>query len=249
MLPIYLLEDDELQRKNYSEFINNSIMINDSDMELKLATDTSEKLLDSCDKETKGLFFLDMEIADNKIAGLEVAEKIKREMPLAQIVFITTHDELTLVTLERRIAPLDYIIKNKGMDSIKKSINNDIALTQHYFENFVHHSRNLLNYRIGSRFFSILMDDVIMLFTETTSPGRVTFITKNQRGSFMESLNSLEKKYPDLFRCDRSYLVNLDNATAYDSKSRVLTFIDNSSCKVSFRKSRELMNALENKLK
>ncbi|APX72137.1 response regulator transcription factor [Companilactobacillus allii] len=249
MLPIYLLEDDEVQRNNYSEFINNSIMINASDMELKLATDTTEELFNSCKNETKGLFFLDMEIAANEIAGLEAAEKIKQAMPLAQIVFITTHDELTLITLERRIAPLDYIIKNKGMDSIKKSINNDIALAQHYFENFVHHSRNLLNYKIGSRFFSVLMDDVIMLFTETTSPGRVTFITKNQRGSFMESLNSLETKYPNLFRCDRSYLVNLDNAKAYDSKSRILTFIDHSTCKVSFRKSRELMNSLEKKLK
>ena len=249
MLPVYLLEDDNVQRENYSDFIHNSIMINDADMELKLVTGTTDELFDSLDKQTKGLFFLDMEIADNKTAGLEAAEQIKKLIPLAQIVFITTHDELTLITLERRIAPLDYIIKNKGMDAIKKSINNDIALTQHYFENFAHHSRNLFNYKIGSRFFSVLMDDVIMLFTEKAAPGQVTLITKNQHGSFMGSLNSLETQYPDLFRCDRSYLVNLDNARTYDSKSRVLTFIDDSFCKVSFRKSRELMNSLETKIK
>lgn len=247
MLPIYLLEDDDVQRKNYIEFINNSIMINDAHMELKLATATTEELFSACVAPEKGIFFLDMEIGNNNTAGLEAAERIKKEVPLAQIVFITTHDELSLVTLERRIAPLDFILKNKGIDSIKKSINNDIALAQNYYNNFAHHSQNLFNYRIGSRFFNVLMDDVIMLFTETTAPGQVTLITKNQRSSFSGSLSSIESVYQNLFRCDRSYLVNLENAVTYDSRNRILTFIDNSTCKVSFRKGRELLEKFEDR--
>lgn len=247
MLPVYLLEDDDVQRKNYSEFINNSIMINDADMELKLATARTEELFNTCVAPEKAIFFLDMEIDDNNTAGLEAAERIKKEVPLAQIIFITTHDELSLVTLERRIAPMDYILKNKGIDSIKKSINNDIALAQNYFEKFAHHSQNLFNYRIGSRFFNVLMDDVIMLFTEKAAPGQVTLVSKNQRSSFSGSLNSIESVYPNLFRCDRSYLVNLENAQTYDGKNRILTFIDNSTCKVSFRKGRELLGILEDK--
>ncbi|WP_125569175.1 response regulator transcription factor [Companilactobacillus insicii] len=247
MLPIYLLEDDDVQRENYIKFINNSIMINDANMQLKLATAKTEGLFDSCVAPEKGIFFLDMEIGDNNTAGLDAAERIKKEVPLAQIIFITTHDELSLVTLERRIAPLDFILKNKGIDSIKKSINNDIVLAQKYYNNFAHHSQNLFNYRIGSRFFNVLMDDVIILFTEKVAPGQVTLITKNQRSAFSGSLNSIESVYQDLFRCDRSYLVNLDNATTYDSKNRILTFIDNSTCKVSFRKGRELLSILEEK--
>ncbi|WP_125589668.1 response regulator transcription factor [Companilactobacillus jidongensis] len=247
MLPIYLLEDDDVQRKNYSKFINNSIMINDANMELKLATAKTEALFDSCVAPEKAIFFLDMEIDNNNIAGLEAAERIKKEVPLAQIIFITTHDELSLVTLERRIAPMDYILKSKGNDSIKKSINNDIALAQNYFDRFARHSQNIFNYRIGSRFFNILMDDVIMIFTEKIAPGQVTLISKHQRSSFSGSLNSIENIYPDLFRCDRSYLVNLDNAKSYDGKERILTFTDGSTCKVSFRKGRELLGILEDR--
>ncbi|EOR85201.1 LytTR family transcriptional regulator DNA-binding domain-containing protein [Latilactobacillus sakei] len=48
-----------------------------------------------------------------------------------------------------------------------------------------------------------------------------------------------------LFRCDKSYLVNLSNIANYDSKTRSLSFIDGSEAKVSFRKSRELVAKLK----
>jgi Response regulator of the LytR/AlgR family len=217
MYPIYLLEDNEIQRKNYKLFIENGIMINDANMELKKAAGTVEELFQD-ELPEQGLFFLDMEILDDKMAGLNAAEKIRKQMPLAQIVFITTHDELSIVTLERRIAPLDYILKDKGLDDIKQNINNDIQIVQENIQQYTHKSQNLFGYKIGSRFFSLIMNDVIMLFTEQSAPGRVTLVGKNQRAEFIGSLNALEKQYTNLFRCDRSFLVNLDNATDYDTK-------------------------------
>ena len=87
-------------------------MINEFAMELRVATDDQKIILADLNQQQDGLFFLDMEIGEDKQAGLELASRIRATIPLAKIVFITTHDELSFVTLERRIAPLDYILKD-----------------------------------------------------------------------------------------------------------------------------------------
>jgi len=197
--------------------------------------------------QTQALYFLDMEIDNNKLAGLNIAEKIRKDTQLAQIIFITTHDELSLTTLERKIAPVDYILKDKGLEEIKQRITDDIELAQQNLQKYSHCSKDILDYKIGSRYFSILMDDVIMLYTQKDVPGRIFIITKNQLAEFNGSLNNFEEEYPNLFRCNRSYLVNLENATSYDSRTRTLSFIDESTCEVSFRKNKELIKILSNK--
>ncbi|MFC6175348.1 response regulator transcription factor [Companilactobacillus huachuanensis] len=247
MFPVYLLEDNSIQRQKYVEFIQNGILINDANLELKSTSDSVEKFYQDYVPKEQGLYFLDMEIRDDKFAGLNIAEKIRKDDPMAQIVFITTHDELSLTTLERKIAPMDYILKNKGLDEIKHRITDDIEMAQNNLQKYSHSSKNLLDYKIGSRYFSIMMDDVIMLYTQKDVPGRIFIVTKNQLAEFSGSLNTFETDYPSLFRCNRSYLVNLDNATTYDSHSRTLSFIDNSTCEVSFRKSKELTRLLSKK--
>lgn len=247
MFPVYLLEDNEVQRQKYAEFIKNGILINDANLELKTVSATVADFFEHYVPQEQGLYFLDMEIDQNKLAGLNVAERIRRDSPLAQIVFITTHDELSLTTLERKIAPMDYILKDKGLEEIKQRITDDIQDAKIGLQKYSHSSKNLLDYKIGSRYFSILMDDIIMLYTQKDAPGRIFVISKNQLAEFTGSLNTLESDYPSLFRCNRSYLVNLDNATTYDAKTRTLSFIDDSSCEVSFRKSKELTKILSKK--
>ncbi|KRN97756.1 response regulator transcription factor [Companilactobacillus kimchiensis] len=247
MFPIYLLEDNDIQRQKYAEFIKNGILINDANLELKSITGTVEDFLQDYVPQEQGLYFLDMEIQSNKLAGLNIAERIRKDTPLAQIVFITTHDELSLTTLERKIAPMDYILKDKGLDEIKHRITDDIETAQNNLHRYSHSSKNLLDYKIGSRYFSILMDDIIMLYTQKDVPGRIFIVSKNQLAEFNGSLNTFEINYPSLFRCNRSYLVNLENATTYDSHTRTLSFIDESTCEVSFRKNKELIKLLSNK--
>lgn len=247
MFPVYLLEDNEIQRQKYAEFIKNGILINDANLQLKTVVGTVDAFFEAYQPQEQGLFFLDMEIDDNKLAGLNIAERIRRDAPLAQIVFITTHDELSLTTLERKIAPMDYILKDKGLEEIKHRITDDIQAAQLSLQKYSHSSKNLLDYKIGSRYFSILMDDIVMLYTQKDAPGRIFIVSKNQLAEFTGSLNTLETEYPNLFRCNRSYLVNLDNATTYDVKTRKLSFIDDSSCEVSFRKSKELTKILSKK--
>lgn len=245
MYPVYLLEDDLQQQAIYQQIIANTIMINEFGMTLKCAASDTETLLAAIKDQQRGLFFLDMEIEDNRQAGLEVATKIRQMMPFAQIVFITTHEELTLLTLERKIAPLDYILKDQSMAEIKRQLIDDLLLAEKQNEAAAYHRENLFSYKIGPRFFSLPLKEVVYLYTEKENPGHINLLAVTRKVTFPGNLNALETQYPMLFRCDKSYLVNLSNIANYDSKTRSLSFIDGSEAKVSFRKSRELVAKLK----
>jgi len=245
MFPIYLLEDDVTQRDEYARIINNTIMINEYAMQLVVASADPEVILDQVDNPKTGLFFLDMEIGENRQAGLELASQLRQQYPFVQIVFITTHDELSFLTLERRIAPLDYILKDQAPDIIMQKIIKDINIVQRNLEAEVQHHQELLGYKIGARFFSVPIGDVIMLNTAKARPGCVVLTAKNKQVDFPGNLNAFEQKYPQLFRCDKSALINLDYISSYDYQNKEVTLMEDIKCKVSFRKARELNKILK----
>ena len=245
MFSIYLLEDNLEQQAYYMKVIKNTIMINDYAMKLVCATNDVEKLESSILEQEQGLFFLDMEIGSQTDAGLKLASKIRQRRPFAQIVFITTHDELAFLTLERKIAPLDYILKDKTLENIKSKIIEDINLARAQYVEALYHQQKLFGYRIGSRYFSVPMNELVMLYTVKERPGSVTVIAKNRQAEFPGNLNNLEEKYPNLFRCDKSYLVNLDHVRSFDAQARQLQFNQGLVCKVSFRKARDLTKLLK----
>ncbi|MCQ7016930.1 LytTR family DNA-binding domain-containing protein, partial [Clostridioides difficile] len=104
-----------------------------------------------------------------------------------------------------------------------------------------------LGYKIGTRFFSVPINDVIMLSTNKERPGSIRLTAKNKVADFPGDLNSFENKYSQFFRCDKSSLVNIDYVDSYDYQKKELTMIDNIKCSVSYRKSRELNKILKKK--
>lgn len=247
MFPIYLLEDDEAQRVEYISIIKNIIMIKEYDMQLVVATGDLQELMNNIVNSKEGLFFLDMEIGEQTQAGLNLADEIRQQLPFAQIVFITTHEELSFLTLERRIAPLDYILKEQGLDDIKQKIVKDIDATQTILKTETVQHKDILGYKIGTRFFSVPINDVIMLSTNKERPGSIRLTAKNKVADFPGNLNSFENKYSQFFRCDKSALVNVNYIDSYDYQKKELTMIDNIKCSVSYRKSRELNKILKKK--
>lgn len=84
------------------------------------------------------------------------------------------------------------------------------------------------------------MKDLILLYTLKEFPGRVNLETSNRKVSFPGNLNSLEEKYTNLLRVDKSSLVNTNKIINYNSHTRRLYLENNVDCNVSFRKSAEV---------
>lgn len=245
LFPLYLLEDNSNQRKAYATIIRNTIMINELPMNLICETGDSGVLLNFIDQTHEGLFFLDMEIGSHREEGLEIAMKIRQALSRSYIIFITTHEELSLLTLERKVSPFDYIVKEKGFDNIKKNIIDDILQINDFLKKDEYKNNNVFNYHIGNQYFVIPISEIIYLSTSKQTNHRVTLVTKSKVVEFIGNLNDLEKKYSMLFRCDRSFLVNLDQLEYFDNNRRELFFKNGSVVSASIRKSWKLLKILK----
>nr|WP_262350752.1 LytTR family DNA-binding domain-containing protein [Lactiplantibacillus plantarum] len=138
-------------------------------------------------------------------------------------------------------------MKEQGLDDIKQKIVKDIDATQTILKTETVQHKDILGYKIGTRFFSVPINDVIMLSTNKERPGSIRLTAKNKVADFPGDLNSFENKYSQFFRCDKSSLINIDYVDSYDYQKKELTMIDNIKCSVSYRKSRELNKILKKK--
>ncbi|GEO79730.1 response regulator plnd [Companilactobacillus mindensis DSM 14500] len=236
MFSIYLLEDNDKQRAYYREIIDNTVMINDYSIDV-IESNNMESFYNSFSKDQFGLFFLDMEIDGDIKAGIKIAEFVRNSIPDARIVFVTTHEELAFLTLERKISPLDYVLKDKSSKDIKEKIINDIELTEKYYQSSIFKKELTFGYKVGSKYFSIPMKELVLLYTEKNSPGRVNLESDNRKVSFPSNLNLIEAKYSNLLRVDKSSLANVDRVVSYDSRKRILYLDNGIQCGVSIRKS------------
>lgn len=239
MFPIYLLEDDDRQRNYYKEIVQNTVIINDYPMQIQEASNVVD-FKAKFKQQQYGLFFLDMEIDDDIEAGLKVADFVRKNMADAQIVFITTHEELAFLTLERKISPMDYILKDLDITEVKNKIIDDVNLAQKYYQDSIYNKESTFGYKIGSKYYSVPMKELIVLQTEKEYPGRVTLLADNREASFPGSLSTFEKKYSNLMRVDKSSLINVEKIVSYDSHLRILTMADEVQCNVSYRKTAEV---------
>ncbi|TLQ04273.1 response regulator transcription factor [Pediococcus stilesii] len=249
MLHAYILEDDSKQREIYKHLIESYIFIEGMDIKLELATDDPQVLLAMVErnKDQRGLFFLDIEIDQNNIDGLEVAEKVRNQLNFAEIVFVTSHSEMAFLTFERKIEPLDYIIKDNGQDEIAKNLRDDVRVSYHRYQNHVFASEQHFSYQIGSRVYELPMNQLLYIATVSGQPGKIEVHHMQGMVEYPGNLNELEAKYSNLFRCHKSFLVNLEKVKCYDAKDRTVVLQDGSTCDVSFRKENVLRKALVKK--
>ena len=112
MIDIYICEDIQKQRERIAYYVETAIMIEEYDMELKLATDDAGAFLQAVKKsKNTGLYFLDIDLGSGK-NGLELAREIREYDPRGFIVFVTSHSEMSLLTFQYKVEALDFIVKD-----------------------------------------------------------------------------------------------------------------------------------------
>lgn len=241
-LPIILCDDDIILMSHYKGIIENWIMINDFDMKLVLATTDPKDIFLFLEKNalTNSLFFLDIDLG-KQLTGIDVAQKIRSENEFAQIVFITSHQELALETLKRQIAPLDYIVKG---DTEKSQI--EEILTGRHKQTFVDRQFNErhLSFMIGSRNFRVDISAIYFLEASVT-PHKVVLYGENMMYEFYGKMNDLEQEYPELIRIHKSFLINPNQVKVVDYKTRIIYFPEEYTCSFPLAKSKLLKKTID----
>ncbi len=111
-MKIFVCEDDQRQREHMVSIIKNYIMIEEKPMELALATnDPYEVLEQSKELNDIGCYFLDIQL-EADMNGIKLASEIRKHDPVGNIIFVTSHSELTYLTFVYKVAAMDFIFKD-----------------------------------------------------------------------------------------------------------------------------------------
>lgn len=238
MLTTFILEDNAKQRFYYQQIVRTQIMIDQLDMQLALVTATPQKIKHYLQHQphTHGLFLLDIEIGNQLTAGLDLAEWIRNHFVDARIIFLTTHTEMAFLTFERKIAPLDYLLKDNGAPKVEQQLRQDLKIAQQRFQQTILHTKQKFGYRIGQRYYEIPFSQFYFLETVPGNTGKLIIHADHQQAEFIGRLSEQAEKYPHLFLAHRSILLNPQTITSFDAAKRIAYFPDQQKCVVAFRK-------------
>ncbi|ALS37572.1 DNA-binding response regulator [Enterococcus ureilyticus] len=222
--PIIICEDQIIQLNQIETIIQNFILFHNNLFQITLKTQSPEEVKKYLHKfkPKQGIYFLDIDL-NHKMNGIELAEEIRSHDVQAKIIFITTHDEMIPLTIKRRIETLGFVVKDQSLESYRAEIVELLALAQHRIDSLKIEQNNAFVFSIGSQTFLLDLQEIYLL-EPSALPHRVTLYTKNGQYEFYGKLTDIEKKYPVLFKINRSCLINPKNVREIEFKKRLIYF-------------------------
>ncbi|MGC3727995.1 response regulator transcription factor [Enterococcus faecalis] len=244
--PIIICEDQLIQLNQLDTIIQNFILFHNDLFKISLKTQSPaevEKYLKKF-KPVQGIYFLDIDL-NHSIDGIDLAEKIRTQDVQAKIIFITTHDEMLPLTIQRRVEALGFIIKDQPLESYRAEITELLCLAQKRIDATRDNKKQAFIFSVGSQTYNLDLREI--LFIEPSKlPHRVIVYSKNEQYEFYGKLAELKKKYPMLVRINRSCLANLQQVEKIDFKTRSVYFNSNLIRSFSLGKAAKIKEHLKN---
>ena len=234
MLNIFVCEDNTAQRQIIVQTIQNTVLIEELDMQLVSDAEDPYMLLEKVKtSQNTGIYFLDIDLNSN-MNGMKLAQQIRLFDPRGFIIFITAHSELSYMTFQYRVEAMDFILKDNPAEA-KVKIRECLlkAMERHTLE--TNKTHKVYTIEIGGRKIGVDYDDI--LFFETSSNvHKVILHAKERQIEFSSTMKELTSTLGGNFvRCHRSFLVNKNNIKEVDVKNRILYFTNGETCMMSTR--------------
>lgn len=234
MLDIFVCEDNEVQRRTIVQIIQNTVLIEELDMQLVLDAGDPYILLERVKtSQNTGIYFLDIDLGSN-MNGLKLAQQIRLYDPRGFIIFVTAHCELSYMTFQYRVEAMDFVLKDNPAEAelkIKECLLN--AMERYTLQT----NRTHKVYTIETSGKKISIDYEDILFFETSSNlHKVILHAKDRQIEFPGTIKELASALSgDFVRCHRSFLINKKNIKEIDAKNRIIHFINGETCLMSTR--------------
>lgn len=235
MVPIFICEDDAIQRHRLEDIIKKYVMIEDYDMEIVLSTDSPNDLSQYVDehRDVRGLYFLDIDLGQ-EMNGVELGASIRKKDIYSRIVFITTHSELMTLTFTYKVEAMDFIAKDEP-ESIQKKVQECLQRVNEYHTSVTINEVDRIKLKINNQIRVFDLNDV-MFFETTDNSHKLKLHLENSWIELYGSLNEIENLAEDFVRIHKSYVVNKRNIMTIDQKNRELTMSNGETCMASARK-------------
>lgn len=234
MIRVVICEDQKKQLDEITSIVRKQIMIEDYDMDIVLATQKADDVIDiiNNDDTSNFLFFLDVDLQSN-ISGIKLGSMIREKLPSAKIVFITTHSELAYMTFVYKVEAMDYIPKDDTTHfetRIRESV--DTAYKRYMLEGQNRHQSVTVN--VNDREIQLPVDKI--LFIESAySPHKLAIHLENRIVEYYGKIKDVEDFNPYFVRSHQSYVVNIANVREIDKANRIAIMSDGEECLISVR--------------
>ena len=234
MLDIFVCEDNAAQRRTVINIIQNTVLIEELDMQLTLDTGDPYVLLEKVKtSQNTGVYFLDINLNSN-MNGMKLAQQIRLYDPRGFIIFITAHSELSYMTFQYRVEAMDFVLKDNPAEA-KVKLRECLlhAMERHTLQ--TNKTHKVYTLEVGGRKISVDYEDI--LFFETSSNiHKVILHAKDRQIEFPGALKELTGVLDGNFvRCHRAFLVNKNNIKEVDTKNRIIHFANGETCLMSTR--------------
>ncbi len=234
MLNIFVCEDNAVQRRTIVQIIQNTILIEELDMQLFFDAGDPYALLEKVKtSQNTGIYFLDIDL-NSSMNGMKLAQQIRLFDPRGFIIFITSHSELSYMTFQYRVEAMDFVLKDNPAE-VKVKIRECLLNAMERYTLQTNKTHKVYTIEAGGRKISVDYDDII--FFETSSNiHKVILHAKDRQIEFSSALKDLTCALDDNFvRCHRSFLVNKNNIKEVDLKNRIIYFTNGETCLMSTR--------------
>ena len=234
MLDIFVCEDNAAQRRTVVNIIQNTVLIEELDMQLTLDTGDPYMLLKKIKtSQNTGIYFLDIDL-NSSMNGMKLAQQIRLYDPRGFIIFITAHSELSYMTFQYRVEAMDFVLKDNPAEAkvkLRECLLN--AMERHTLQ--TNKTHKVYTLEVGGRKISVDYEDI--LFFETSSNiHKVILHAKDRQIEFPGTIKELASALSgDFVRCHQSFLINKKNIKEIDAKSRIIHFINGETCLMSTR--------------
>lgn len=232
-MDIVICEDDRFQLERTKEIIENFAMMEDNGMKVVLATTNPHDVVSFLQNEKADCYFLDIDLKD-EITGITLGSKIREDDPIASLVYITTHAEMSFLTFIYKLAALDFIIKDNP-DTLKEKILSTLKEAhRRYLKLGEQESVQKLQIKTTGRTHNIDFQD-IYFFEASPDSHKIILHLENEHIEFYGRLKNFEGLHSDLYRCHKSFIVNKSKIKNIDLKERSIMLDNGELCYASAR--------------
>ena len=238
MLNIFVCEDNAAQRRTIVQTIQNTVLMDELDMQLVLDAEDPYVLLEKVKtSQNTGIYFLDIDLGSS-MNGMKLAQQIRLFDPRGFIIFITAHSELSYMTFQYRVEAMDFVLKDNPAE-VKVKIRECLLHAMERYTLQTNKAHKVYTAQIGGRKISVDYDD-IFFFETSSNIHKVILHAKDRQIEFSGTMKELTSILDDNFvRCHRSFLVNKNNIKEVDAKNRIIYFNNGETCLMSTRMMKE----------
>lgn len=246
MIPIYICDDNEDEKKYLYKMVQDLIIIQCYDMQIVLAAKTPEEVLEHRGAHSsRSVYILDVDLKHEAYNGFTLAKQLRELDARGFIVFVTTHEEMMCETFRYRLEAMDYLIKEEP-GRLMARLRECLAEIDRLAAGDKNDPQSYFILKTDGQLFHIPKED-ILYFKTAGEIHRVTLHAKDRMLEFRGDISKLEKELGTGFlKIHRSCLIRADKIRQVTYSNGTVVMEDGSVCPFSRKGKLLLKDYFEN---